>query len=151
MVTLEGERAQVAVHEGGMVKSDLTSLLTVEHRAPRTCSFVLSKRVVLENGTSNFDGWIRVDPNAGGSKARQMNYNLLISNKSQAVSTPHLEVRTPDVECHHGTATRRLETEDLFYMNTRGVAVEEAKKLFVLGFTNAILEHLPVGLMEMES
>ena len=66
--------------------------------------------------------------------AYQTNRNLLLSDKAEADSLPGLEILANDVKCSHGATTSRIDPQELFYLNSRGIAEKEAEKLIALGF-----------------
>jgi Fe-S cluster assembly protein SufD len=100
-----------------------------------------------------YEGLIQIDKKAQKSNAYQKNQNIILSNKVYVDSRPFLEIQANDVRCTHGSTTGRLNTEELFYVQSRGFDIIEAKKLLIQGFKAEVfnqmlnlgveLKHLP--------
>ena len=114
------------------------------HRGSHTHSNLLFKSVLMDRARSIYTGLIRVEKEATQSNAYQANHNLTLSSQARADSTPILEILTNAVHCKHGATTGTLNPEELFYLETRGLPEEEAKRLLVLGFFEPILKQLPL-------
>ena len=73
----------------------------------------------------------------------QANRNLLLSSETRADSIPGLEIQADDVRCTHAATVGRLEDEHLFYLMSRGMAYDDARKLMVDGFFDPIMQRIP--------
>jgi Fe-S cluster assembly protein SufD len=67
---------------------------------------------------------------------------LLLSDDAEADSMPGLEILADEVRCTHGATSGQVEPEELFYLRSRGISEEGAKKLIVRGFLHEVLERL---------
>ncbi|MFQ5407050.1 MAG: SufD family Fe-S cluster assembly protein, partial [Anaerolineales bacterium] len=56
---------------------------------------------------------------------------------------PGLEILADDVRCTHGATVGQLEAEHVFYLMSRGISYEDAKKLIVDGFFDPIMQRIP--------
>jgi len=65
-----------------------------------------------------------------------MNKNLLLGCNSQAISIPKLEVEADDVDCKHGAAVSKLDDEQIFYLQSRGIDYCSAKNILIDAFLN---------------
>lgn len=106
------------------------------HNAPKTVSHVLVKFLGDNQSTLKYEGLIHIERDAIGSEASQKNINLLLSDESKAYSFPSLEILTDDVICHHGATTSRINTDHLFYAQSRGLSPKEAEHMLANGFVN---------------
>jgi Fe-S cluster assembly protein SufD len=140
------------VGEGG--RSDMLALSVAEgsqefdqrtlqdHRKPSTASDLLYKNSLNDQARTIFAGLIRVEPGAHRTDAYQKVRNLLLSDDAEANSMPGLEILADDVRCTHGATSGQLDSEELFYMLSRGIPRREAQQLIVFGFLNEVIERL---------
>lgn len=104
------------------------------HEAPETTSNLLVKAALSDNVGFSYDGVIRVARAAQKSDAYQKSENLLLSGGAHARSDPALEILANDVRCTHGATTGKLSEEQLWYLASRGLPLEEATRVLVDGF-----------------
>ncbi|MDQ7842424.1 MAG: Fe-S cluster assembly protein SufD [Armatimonadota bacterium] len=115
-----------------------------EHRAPHTQSDLLYKHAVKDRARSVFSGMIRVHQGAQKTNAFQANRNLILSAGAKADSIPNLEIMANDLRCTHGSATSRLNEEQLFYLMSRGLPRREAVRMVVEGFFAELFDRVPL-------
>ena len=113
--------------------------VTVRHNVPGCRSEQLFKSVAGGNARVSFDGLVYVAPDAVRTVAHQQNHSLLLSEGAVAESRPQLEIYADDVECSHGATTGYLNPEELFYMRSRGIPEEEARRMQVEAFLAPII------------
>jgi len=116
-----------------------------DHIAPDTGSDLLYKGALDDRSRAAFRGIIRVHPGAQGTDAYQTNRNLLLSDEARADSLPNLEIEADDVKCSHGASVGQLDSEALFYLLSRGLNLQQAERLVVLGFLGDVMARLPLG------
>jgi Fe-S cluster assembly protein SufD len=116
-----------------------------DHVADHANSDLLYKGALDNQSRSVFRGIIRVWPGAQQTDAYQTNRNLLLSDESQAISLPNLEIQADDVKCSHGATVGQLDQESLFYLMSRGLNRSQAERLVVIGFLAEVLSRLPLG------
>ena len=109
------------------------------HQAPNTSSNLLYKNALLDQAKTIFSGLIVVDPDAQKTDAYQSNRNLMLSDEAEANSLPGLEIRANDVRCTHGATSARIDAEQEFYLESRGIRPAEAQELLVFGFFEEVL------------
>ncbi|MBP6506154.1 MAG: Fe-S cluster assembly protein SufD [Opitutaceae bacterium] len=112
------------------------------HAAPHTSSNLLYKNVLLDQARTIFSGLIVVEPDAQKTDAYQSNRNLMLSEHAEANSLPGLEIEANDVRCTHGATTARLDREQQFYLEARGITPTHAHELLVFGFFEEVLNKL---------
>ena len=115
-----------------------------EHRAPRTTSDLLCKGAVAGSSRSVYSGLIRVERGAVRTEAFQTNHNLVLDVRAHADSVPNLDIEENDVRCSHASTVGPLDEDQLYYIESRGVAPERAERLVVLGFFDDIIDRSPV-------
>jgi len=112
------------------------------HQAPNTKSDLLYKNALQGNARTIFSGLIVVDPDAQKTDAYQSNRNLMLSDDAEANSLPGLEIQANDVRCTHGATSSRIDPEQEFYLQSRGIAREAADELLTFGFFEEVLARL---------
>ena len=91
-----------------------------------------------------FNGKAVVLAGADGTDANQSNHNLLLSEKAEIDTKPELEIYADDVKCAHGVTVGQLDEAALFYMRTRGLAEDDAKRLLTRAFASGMLSALAI-------
>lgn len=112
------------------------------HQAPNTKSDLLYKNALNDSSKTNFSGLIIVDPDAQKTDAYQSNRNLMLSEDAEVNSLPGLEIQANDVRCTHGSTTSRVDPEQLYYLQSRGIRPKTAHQLLVFGFFEEVLNRL---------
>jgi len=111
----------------------------VDHRFPNCNSNELYKGILDDQSTGVFNGKVYVHPDAQKTNAYQSNANILLSNDAQMNTKPELEIYADDVKCSHGTTTGQMDENALFYLKSRGLGDESARKLLSTAFINDVL------------
>jgi Fe-S cluster assembly protein SufD len=142
---LMGEGAEADLSGLWMLKENhqAHTHVVVEHQAPHCRSLQKFKGVLAEISQSSFEGKILVHQAAQKTEAYQLNNNLLLGDHAIANSKPNLEIFADDVKASHGATCTQVDEEALFYLKSRGISTEQAKRLLVQGFCREILDLLP--------
>jgi Fe-S cluster assembly protein SufD len=111
-----------------------------DHVAPHCTSDLLYKGALADKSQGLYYGTIHIRPNAFRSDAYQANRNLALSPHARALPNPQLEIENNDVRCTHGATVGQIAADHLFYLQTRGISLEEARRLIVFGFFNQVLD-----------
>lgn len=117
--------------------------LRVEHAAHHTESATLYRGMAAGRGRGVFDARAVVRPGVSGADARQSSRNLLLSPHAEIDAKPQLEIHADQVKASHGATVGRLDPDALFYLQSRGIAPDEARRLLLAAFANEAL-----GLLE---
>jgi Fe-S cluster assembly protein SufD len=113
-----------------------------EHIAPDCESDFAFKGALRDEATAVWRGMIRVEKDAQKTNAYQECRNLMLSPTTHAVPIPGLEILANDVRCTHGATVGRVDREQLFYLQSRGLPRFEAERLIVRGFFQEILDRI---------
>jgi len=113
-----------------------------EHIAPDCESDFAFKGALRDEATAVWRGMIRVEKDAQKTNAYQECRNLMLSPSTHAVPIPGLEILANDVRCTHGATVGRVNREDLFYLQSRGLKRPEAERLIVRGFFQDVLDRI---------
>ena len=92
-----------------------------------------------------FDGLIVVKPGAQHTNAQQYNRNLVLSDSAVVHAKPQLEIEADDVVCSHGATVGRLDAQQLFYLQSRGLSAERAKQILTSAFASELIDRCPVS------
>lgn len=147
-VNLNGERSAVTLRGLYFASNgqNITNLVTVNHWAANCKSNILYKGALLGDGSRTiWEGTVHIDHKAVDTDTYEENRNLLLGPGTRAESTPNLEILTGEiVKAGHASATGRFDDEQLFYLMSRGIAPNEARKLIARGFFEGVLEQLEI-------
>ncbi len=102
----------------------------------------LNKAVASGRAHSIFNGAIAVPRKAQETNAAQLSRNLLLSTQACIDTKPELEIVADDVRCTHGATISQLQQEELFYIRSRGININQAMKLLLEGYCNEIVDNL---------
>jgi len=112
----------------------------IEHAQPNCFSREVYKGVLDGRSHGVFNGKVYVHPIAQKTDGKQTNNTLLLSKEARVDTKPQLEIFADDVKCTHGATVGRLDDMALFYMKSRGVNNETARRLLVYAFAADVLE-----------
>ena len=120
--------------------------LWVDHAVPHCRSDVLYKGALQgEQAHTVWVGDVRIRPAAVGTETYELNRNLVLTDGARADSVPNLEIETGEiVGAGHASATGRFDDEQLFYLCSRGIDAETARRLVVRGFFADVLQRIGV-------
>lgn len=116
----------------------------VEHRSPNCGSHEYYKGVMDDSSTGSFRGKILVHQMAQKTDAYQANRNLLLSETADVSTMPQLEIYADDVKCSHGATVGQLEADAIFYLQSRGIGLQQARRILTQAFAAEILERVLV-------
>ena len=120
----------------------------VRHLSEGCESRQLLKGVVGGTASFSFHGRILVPEGSQKTKAYQENHSILMSREAVVETSPQLEIYADDVECSHGATVGSLSELEQFYMRSRGIPLEEARRLQILSFLSPVLSGLPSALRD---
>ena len=115
------------------------------HAQPNCFSRELYKGVLDDRSHGVFNGKVYVHPIAQKTDGKQTNKTLLLSGTAQVDTKPQLEIFADDVKCTHGATIGQIDQTALFYMKSRGIAAETARRLLTYAFAADVLETIEVA------
>ena len=86
---------------------------------------------------------------SSNSEAYQNNKNLMLSPTSTIHATPQLQIYNNDVQCSHASATGTLDEEMIYYMETRGININDGKQLILKGFADEIINRINIDSIQL--
>ena len=122
----------------------------VNHVAPNSRSRVTYKGALQGQGARTvWIGDVLIGREAAGTDSYEQNRNLVLTEGTRADSIPNLEIETGDIKgAGHASATGRFDDEQLFYLQSRGITEDEARRLVVRGFLSEIVQQIGSPLLE---
>jgi Fe-S cluster assembly protein SufD len=114
-----------------------------DHQVGNTTSDLLFKGALQDTAKAVYAGLIRIEKGAARSDAYQANRNLVLSEHAKATSIPMLEIDNNDVRCTHGATVGPVDPLSMFYLQSRGIPEQTAKRMIVQGFFGEVLERIP--------
>jgi FeS assembly protein SufD len=116
----------------------------ITHIGPNTSGHAIAKGVVKDKARSLFKGMIRIDENAKNSRAYLAEHAMILSKDARADAIPGLEIATNEVKATHSASVAQINDEQIFYLMSRGLSENDAKKLIIVGFFEPLIERIPV-------
>jgi Fe-S cluster assembly protein SufB len=114
------------------------------HAAPGTMSVARSKSLCRGGGTTVYRGLVRVTAAAKDSKAAVTCDSLMLDRRSTAKAYPYVKVDNNSSEVVHEATVGRIGEEEIFYLQSRGLTEERARKMIVGGFVEPLVKRLPL-------
>lgn len=143
-------------HTGVQTETNLYSLAVVNghqvadthsaiaHAHPYGTTNQLHKCIVDDAAHTVFNGKILVPHAAQQTNASQLNRNLLLSSKARVDTKPQLEIVADNVKCAHGATISQLEADEVFYLQSRGINQDQAKRLLIYAFAQEVIHQISV-------
>ncbi|MFQ5933501.1 MAG: Fe-S cluster assembly protein SufD [Dehalococcoidia bacterium] len=113
---------------------------TVDHVNSYTRSRQLYKGILDGRSRAVFNGKVVARRGTHQVDAHQANRNLLLSDRAEVNTKPQLEIFADDLKCSHGATVGQLDEEAIFYMNSRGIDREEARRFLISGFARQVVD-----------
>lgn len=145
-VLLDGEGAECTLNGlyMGRARQHVDYHTRVDHAKARCTSMENYKGILSGRAHGVFNGRVYVHPNAQQTNASQSNKNLLLSRDAEVDTKPQLEIHADDVKCSHGATVGQLDEQMVFYLRSRGLAVDTARALLTYGFARDVVDRMEV-------
>lgn len=116
--------------------------IDIHHNAPHTNSEQLFKGVASADGHGIFTGKVTIHRYAQKSNSTQVSRNMLLSSKALIDARPQLEIYADDVKASHGATVGKINDDELFYLQTRGMPKPKAEKMLCRAFARDALQKI---------
>ncbi len=144
-VILQGDESVGEFHSVALVnnaqQADTGTKMT--HIGKNTKSTIIAKGISAGKANNTYRGQVKIMPNASGSRNFTQCDSLLIGNDCGAHTIPYIEVRNPTAQLEHEATTSKVSDDQLFYLQQRGLSLEEANYMIINGFCKGIFKELP--------
>ena len=143
-VRFAGEHAEATVNGlyVGEGKQHHDNHTVIDHAVPNCASHELYKGVLDGSSQGVFNGKIFVRKDAQKTDAKQTNKVLLLSEGATINTKPQLEIFADDVKCTHGATVGQLDETQVYYLRSRGIGLEEARRILTFAFANDIVSRI---------
>ena len=140
-IILSGENAKCDIKIAYLSNKNNVENIKVEviHKYKNTTSSQILKGILTDSSKMIFDGVIRIPFDSQKCDGHQNHRAILLSDKASVQATPELEIYADDVKCSHGSAVGGLDETHLFYLLSRGISVEQAKKILLKSYVMDLL------------
>ncbi|MBS3055483.1 MAG: SufD family Fe-S cluster assembly protein [Candidatus Aenigmarchaeota archaeon] len=115
---------------------------SLNHIGKFTIGKVLSKGIFKDKSMGLLKGMIKIDEDAKNANSILSEHSLLLSQDAKADAIPGLEIKTNEVKATHSASVAPLDEEKIFYIMSRGLSMDEAKKQIVFGFFAPVIERV---------
>ena len=136
-----GEFYSVALTNGKMQADTGTKMV---HIGKNTRSTIISKGISADQSHNSYRGLVRVGKNAEGARNYTQCDSMLVKNQCSANTFPYIEAHHPSAEIEHEASTCKMNEDQLFYLQSRGLSREDAINLVVNGFCKEVIKELPL-------
>jgi Fe-S cluster assembly protein SufD len=122
----------------------------IRHEAAHARSRETYRGIAADRARGVFSGRIIVAANAQKTDAEMSNRNLLLSDEAEIDSKPQLEIYADDVKCAHGVTVGQLDSNAVFYLQSRGVDELAARNMLTFAFANEMVERIRVPNLKLQ-
>jgi len=136
-----GEFYSVALTNGRMQADTGTKMI---HLGKNTRSTIVSKGISADHSHNTYRGQVKIAPKADYARNYTQCDSMLVGDKCSANTFPYIDVSNPSAQLEHEASTSRINEEQLFYLQTRGISREDAINMIVNGFCKEVIRELPL-------
>ena len=145
-VILQGDNSNgkfysVALTNGRMSADTGTKMI---HIGKNTKSTIVSKGISSDNSHNSYRGLVKIMPSATGARNFSQCDSMLVGNNCSANTFPYIEVKNNTAVVEHEASTSKINAEQMFYLRSRGLDLEEAISLIINGFCKDVFKELPL-------
>lgn len=131
----------IAVANEGQVQDTGAKMI---HLAPNTKSNIISKSIARKGGNATYRGTVKISKNALNSVSTVKCDTFVLDEKSKSDTVPINIVDNDSSTLEHEATVSRISEEKLFYLMSRGIDVDKATELIIMGFIEAFRDELPM-------
>jgi Fe-S cluster assembly protein SufB len=136
-----GEFYSVALTNNRMQADTGTKMI---HLGKNTKSTIISKGISCDRSKNTYRGLVRITPGASGARNYSQCDSMLVGDESIANTHPYIEVNNNTSMVEHEATTSKLSSDQMFYLQSRGMDMEAAVSLLVNGFCKDVFKTLPL-------
>ncbi|MBA3721063.1 MAG: Fe-S cluster assembly protein SufB [Parachlamydiaceae bacterium] len=136
-----GEFYSVALTNGHMQADTGTKMI---HLGNNTRSTIVSKGISADVSHNSYRGLVKIAPRAKGARNYTQCDSMLVGDKCSANTFPYIEVGNSSSQVEHEASTSKMNEEQIFYFQSRGISKEDAVNMIVNGFCKDVIKELPL-------
>lgn len=138
----EGEELTLLMLLVGTEDSSVRVSVKVKHVARNTKSKVIVKGVLDDTSKIDFEGLTKIEKGAGNSNAWLESRLLMLSDQASGTAVPNMEISENEVKAGHGATVGKIDEIEIFYLMSRGLTREKARRLIVQGFVGELISQM---------
>jgi len=145
-VVLKGDRSVGEFYSVALTnnKQQADTGTKMVHVGKNTRSRIVSKGISAGGSANCYRGLVQVNPSATCARNYSQCDSMLIGDQAAACTYPYINVREPSANVEHEASTSKIGEEQLFYMQQRGLDMEEAVGMIISGFCREVFNELPL-------
>ena len=136
-----GRCISIAVSKEGQIQDAGAKMI---HLAPNTKSEIISKSIAVSGGEATYRGWVKIAEAAKNSKSLVKCDTIILDKNSKSDTIPKNIVLNDSSNLNHEATVTRISQDKLFYLMSRGISIERAKELIIMGFIQRFRDELPM-------
>jgi len=136
-----GEFYSVALTNGKMQADTGTKMI---HIGKNTKSTIISKGISADTSHNSYRGLVKISKKAKNARNFTQCDSMLVGNTCSANTFPYIEVESSSAQVEHEASTSKMNEEQLFYLQSRGISLEDAINMIVNGFCKEVIKELPL-------
>lgn len=136
-----GEFYSVALTNGKMQADTGTKMI---HVGKNTRSTIISKGISADEASNSYRGLVKIAPRAANARNYTQCDSMLVGNRCSANTFPYIEAGNATASVEHEATTSRMNEEQIFYLQSRGLSKDDAINLIVNGFCKEVIKELPL-------
>ena len=123
-------------------KNHIDNYVEINHNKKNTSSNLNFNNILSDYSKGIFYAKTTINEKCSQSEALQSNKNMVLSKSASIQSNPQLIINNDDVQCSHGSTTGEIDADALFYMQSRGIKLEQAKKILLNSFLSNLIDEI---------
>jgi len=116
------------------------NVIQINHKAEYAHTVQNARHILKDKAKAIFDGLIRVEHAGKYAVTHQNARSILLDNGAYMISKPQLEIYIDELEASHGSTTGQLDPDQIFYLRSRGISEEKARKMLIFAFAKDIID-----------
>ncbi|MBC86374.1 MAG: Fe-S cluster assembly protein SufB [Bdellovibrionaceae bacterium] len=143
---LQGENSQGAFYSVAMThdKMQADTGTKMIHIGKNTKSTIISKGISADGSKNSYRGLVKVLPSATNARNYTQCDSMLVGDKCAANTFPYIEMKNKTAKVEHEASTSRISADQLFYLQSRGLDMEDCIAMLVNGFCKDVFKQLPL-------
>ncbi len=114
------------------------------HVGKNTSSTIISKGISADEASNSYRGLVKIVPRAANARNYTQCDSMLVGNRCSANTFPYIEAGNSTASVEHEASTSRMNEEQIFYLQSRGLSKDDAINLIVNGFCKEVIRELPL-------
>ncbi len=143
---LIGDNSQGAFYSVAMTNNHMQADTGTKmvHIGKNTKSTIISKSISADHSTTSYRGLVKVNPSATNARNYSQCDSMLVGDKCGANTYPYIDIKNNTATVEHEATTSKINEDQLFYLQSRGLDMEKCVSIIVNGFCKQVFKELPL-------